>query len=104
MDIAKLLEHNTTLRKFGMTFRSNGPRLLVDRYLMRNNDIGRHGHVSHGGGGGGGGGGGRGVAILPVCHFLCHCNADTQVGCGAEGGGDGDVEGEKDDLCFLPMQ
>ena len=49
MDIAKQLEHNTTLRKFGMTFRSNGPRLLADRYLMRNNDIGRRGHtyVSH---------------------------------------------------------
>ena len=63
MDIAKLLEHNTTLRKFGMTFRSNGPRLLVDRYLMRNNDIGGQGHVSLLWGGGGGR---RGVASLSL--------------------------------------
>ena len=42
MEIAKLLECNTVLRKFGMTFRANGPRILADRYIMRNNEIGQY--------------------------------------------------------------
>ena len=40
MEIAKIIERNTTLKKFGLSFSSNGPRVLVDKYIMRNNDIG----------------------------------------------------------------
>nr|WAW84886.1 tropomodulin [Halisarca dujardinii] len=41
MDIAKIIERNTTLKKFGLSFTSNGPRVLVDKYIMRNTDIAR---------------------------------------------------------------
>lgn len=41
MEIAKIIERNTTLKKFGLSFSSNGPRVLVDKYIMRNNDIAR---------------------------------------------------------------
>lgn len=40
-DIAKMLENNTTLLKFGYAFTSNGPRFQVEKFLMRNTDMER---------------------------------------------------------------
>lgn len=39
MQIAKLLSSNTTLLKFGFSFTSAGPRVLVEKYMMRNYEI-----------------------------------------------------------------
>ena len=38
-EIAKFLEKNTTIKKFGYSFTSNGPRIEVEKWIMRNIDI-----------------------------------------------------------------
>ena len=39
MQMAKLIASNTTLLKFGYSFTSAGPRVLVEKYMMRNSEI-----------------------------------------------------------------
>ena len=39
MQMAKLIATNTTLLKFGYSFTSAGPRVLVEKYMMRNSEI-----------------------------------------------------------------
>jgi len=40
MQMAKLISNNTSLLKFGYSFTSAGPRVLVEKYIMRNHEIG----------------------------------------------------------------
>jgi tropomodulin len=40
-EIAKYLQKNTTLKKLGYSFTCNGPRLEVEKAIMRNIDIQR---------------------------------------------------------------
>ena len=39
MQMAKLISTNTSLLKFGYSFTSAGPRVLVEKYMMRNIEI-----------------------------------------------------------------
>ena len=38
--IAKTLEKNQSLIRFGYSFESRGPRHLANKYILRNNDAG----------------------------------------------------------------
>jgi len=40
MTMAKIISSNTSLLKFGYSFTTPGPRIQIDKYIMRNNDIG----------------------------------------------------------------
>lgn len=40
-EIAQVLKENKTLLKLGFSFDSRGPQVLVDQYILRNNEIGR---------------------------------------------------------------
>ena len=40
-EIAQVLKENKTLLKLGFSFESRGPRVLVDRFILRNNELGR---------------------------------------------------------------
>lgn len=40
-EIAQVLRENKTLLKLGFSFDSRGPQVLVDQYILRNNEIGR---------------------------------------------------------------
>lgn len=44
-EIAKMLQHNTTILKFGYSFNSNGPRFEAQRHLMRNTENGNNNYA-----------------------------------------------------------
>lgn len=56
MEIANMLEKNTSLLKFGYHFTQQGPRLRASNAMMNNNDLGEYLLGWEGGGGWGGGG------------------------------------------------
>ena len=39
-EIAKVLRENKTLLKLGFSFDSRGPQVLVNQYILRNNEMG----------------------------------------------------------------
>lgn len=45
MEIANILEKNTTLLKFGYHFTQQGPRLRGSNAMMNNNDLGKKHNV-----------------------------------------------------------
>lgn len=50
MEIASMLEKNTTLLKFGYHFTQQGPRLRGSNAMMNNNDLGglhTHAYLKH---------------------------------------------------------
>ena len=40
MTMAKMISSNTSLLKFGYSFTTPGPRIQIDKYIMRNTDVG----------------------------------------------------------------
>ncbi|XP_065885737.1 tropomodulin-1-like [Dysidea avara] len=41
MTMAKMISSNTSLLKFGYSFTTPGPRIQIDKYIMRNTDVAR---------------------------------------------------------------
>lgn len=48
MEIANILEKNTSLLKFGYHFTQQGPRLRASNAMMSNNDLGESGWLQAG--------------------------------------------------------
>jgi hypothetical protein len=46
-EIANVLKENKTLLKLGCSFDSRGPRVLVNQYILRNNEMGLFLIVNH---------------------------------------------------------
>ena len=42
-EIAQVLKENKTLLKLGFSFDSRGPQVLVNQFMLRNNDMGMFG-------------------------------------------------------------